>query len=260
MLKTVQEFTYTKLSPEEQKTRGILGRLVGIIADFKNPTRNERFYSEELWDKTFDQPLMQEKLDNKLLLGELGHPTDRTEIDMEKVAICLAEKPVKTKDGKVRGIFDILDTPNGRILKTLCDYGCKIGVSSRGVGDVVEDYERGGDTVVPESYDMECWDAVLIPAVKDARPQYVTESLNQRNLKKALTEALERSNPDEKRVMVKTLEALDIDISNDNSDIRLQESKADTEKFRDWVKTQYKQTHKESTEDDISNEANKIVD
>lgn len=213
MLDTVREFKYTKLSPEEQKARGILGRLAGIIADFKHPTRNERFYSESLWDKTFDQPLMKEKLENKLLLGELNHPLDgRNEIDMEKVAICLAEKPVKCDDGKVRGVFDILDTPNGRILKTLCDYGCKIGVSSRGNGDVFEDYEHGGEKVDEDTYEMECWDAVLIPAVKEARPQYVTESLNTKTLKKALTEALDNSSKDDRKVMEKTLEELNIDI------------------------------------------------
>ena len=212
MLDTVREFKYTKLSPEEQKERGILGRLAGTIADFKRPTRNERLYTEELWDKTFDDPLMQEKLENKLLLGELGHPENRTEIDMEKVAICLAEKPVKCPDGTLKGVFDILDTPNGRILKTLCDYGVKIGVSSRGSGDVVEDY-NGKETVDPDTYEMECWDAVLLPAVKSARPAYITESINStKSLKKALTEALEKSNPDERRVMTETLEELNIDI------------------------------------------------
>jgi len=212
MLDKVREFTYTKLTPEEQKERGILGRLVGIIADFKNPTRNDRFYSEKLWDKTFDKPLMQEKLENKLLLGELGHPVDREEIDMEKVAICLAEKPVKCDDGKVRGVFDILDTPNGRILKTLCDYGCKIGVSSRGTGDLVEDLANGQDKVDEDTYEMECWDAVIIPAVKDARPEYVTESLDKKSLRKALTEALEKESDDAKKIISKTLEELKIDI------------------------------------------------
>jgi hypothetical protein len=161
---------------------------------------------------------MQEKLENKLLLGELGHPVDREEIDMEKVAICLAEKPVKCGDGKVRGVFDILDTPNGRILKTLCDYGCKIGVSSRGTGDVSEDFERGGDKVDEDTYEMECWDAVLIPAVKDARPTYVTESLNKKSLKKVLTEALEKESEDAKKIISKTLEELNIDIKPEKED------------------------------------------
>jgi hypothetical protein len=66
MLETVRKFEYNRLSPEEMSKRHILGRLVGIMADFKNPTRNSRLYSEELWDKTFDNPIMKEKLDNYL--------------------------------------------------------------------------------------------------------------------------------------------------------------------------------------------------
>ena len=45
MLESIQnDFEYEKLSAEEQQRRGILGRLKGIIADFKNPTRNGRLY------------------------------------------------------------------------------------------------------------------------------------------------------------------------------------------------------------------------
>ena len=43
MLETLnknESFEYQKLSPEEMKARGILGRLVGPCADFINPTRN----------------------------------------------------------------------------------------------------------------------------------------------------------------------------------------------------------------------------
>lgn len=212
------EMQYQKLSLDEQQERGILGRLVGIIADFKNPTRNGRLYTEELWDKTFENPLMKEKIENRCLFGELGHPEDRQEINMEKIAICLAESPKKGNDGKLYGVFDILDTPNGRILKTMCDYGCKIGVSSRGSGDTIEDFD-GNETVEPDSYECECWDAVLLPAVKTARPQYVTESVqNKKTLKKALQEALDRSTEDEKKVMEQTLNELEIDYSTEQDD------------------------------------------
>lgn len=214
-----REMEYEKLSPQEQERRGILGRLVGIIADFKNPTRNGRKYSEELWDKTFSNPIMIEKIENRCLFGELGHPADRTEIDMEKIAICMAEIPKKGNDGKLYGVFDILATPNGRILKTMCDYGCKIGVSSRGSGDTFEDYD-GTESVEPDTYDCECWDAVLLPAVKSARPKYVNESLtNTKTLKIALREALESSPEEERRTMEDTLEHLEIDYSTDEEGI-----------------------------------------
>ena len=45
---TSGKFTYKKLSIEEQKSRGILGRLTGVIADTKSATRNGRKYSSSL--------------------------------------------------------------------------------------------------------------------------------------------------------------------------------------------------------------------
>ena len=215
---TTNEMKYQKLSAEEQQERGILGRLVGVIADFRNRTRNGRRYTEELWEKTFNDPIMKEKFENRCLFGELGHPADRQEVDMEKICICLAEVPKKGNDGKLYGVFDILNTPNGRILKTMCDYGCKIGVSSRGSGDTFEDYD-GGETVEPDSYDCECWDAVLLPAVKEARLKYVTESLDTtKTLKKALQEELNKSTEDEQRTMKETLDDLQIDYATDQEE------------------------------------------
>ena len=207
------DLEYQKLSLEEQQSRGILGRLKGVIADFKNPTRNGRKYTEQLWEKTFNDPIMQEKINNKCLFGELGHPADRSEVDMEKIAICLAETPKKGTDGKLYGVFDILATPCGKILKTLCDYGCNIGVSSRGNGDTFTDYD-GQETVDADTFECECWDAVLLPAVKEARLKLVTESLNKnKTLKKALCEALESANEEDKQIMKNKLEELELDYS-----------------------------------------------
>ena len=231
------EMQYQKLTAEEQQKRGILGRLVGIIADFKNATRNGRKYTEELWDKAFNNPIIREKFENRCLFGELGHPVDRQEVDMEKVCICLAEPPKKGNDGKLYGVFDILDTPNGRILKTFCDYGTRIGVSSRGSGDTFEDF-NGDETVDPDSYDCECWDAVLLPAVKSARPTYVTESFDtsKTTLKRALREALESSNEDEKKIMIQTLNDLEVDYTSDieeNTSSDSTEDGADNNKSED---------------------------
>ena len=207
------ELEYQKLSTEEQTARGILGRLKGIIADTKNATRNGRRYTAELWEQTFSDPIMKEKIENRCLFGELGHPTDRQEVDMEKIAICLAEVPKKGSDGKLYGVFDILATPCGKILKTLCDYGCKIGVSSRGSGDTYTDYD-GQEVVDKDTFECECWDAVLLPAVKEARMSLVTESLNtKKTLKTALCEALESANDEDKQIMKNKLDELEIDYS-----------------------------------------------
>lgn len=212
-----RKFEYIKLTPEEQKQRGILGRLSGVIADGKNPTRNGRKYPFRLWEKVFNDPLTEEKIKNKVCMGELGHPVGRLETDMEKVCINLAETPKTNEDGKLYGVFDILDTPNGRILKTLCDYGANIGVSSRGDGEVYEDYDNT-EVVDENTYQFEAFDAVLLPAVKEARPVYVTESLQtEKPLKQILTEAINKETAEGKKIITETLDNLGVDYKDSSN-------------------------------------------
>ena len=226
-LKKNESFEYQKLSQEEMSARGILGRLIGPCADFINPTRNGRGYNESLWDRTFEDPIVKEKIENKCLFGELGHPVDREEVDMEKIALALNELPKKNKDGKLIACFDILDTPNGRILKTLCDYGTTIGISSRGSGDVISD-DDGNDIVDPDTYQFECFDAVIVPAVKDARLQYVTESYDKNivNMKKALCESLEKASEEDRKIMQEALDNLHINVKEEQKEC-INESCAD---------------------------------
>jgi len=212
----IQKFEYKKLSPGEQKQRGILGRLEGIIADGKNPTRNGRKYPMPLWEKVFEDPIMKEKIENKVCLGELGHPEDRTETDITRAAICLSEMPKKSNDGKIYGVFDIIDTPCGRILKTLCDYGCNIGVSSRGQGDTYEDY-NGEEVVDEDTYNCECWDVVLIPAVETARLSYVNESLGNKTLYQQLNEALDSAKAEDRKVMTEALDRVGVNYKDSSN-------------------------------------------
>lgn len=221
MLESIQNenLEYQRLSPDEMKARGILGRLVGVCADFTNPTRNGRLYSEELWEKVFNDPIMKERIQNGVCYGELGHPEDREETDMEKIAVCLSSVPKKGSDGKLRAVFDILDTPNGRILKSLCDYGSTLGISSRGSGDLVTGF-NGQEEVDPSSYNCEGFDVVLIPAVKEARLQYVTESLNKKRynktLRQKLQESLDSASPSDRKVMQEGLNTIGISLNESN--------------------------------------------
>ncbi len=224
-----KKFEYKRLTEAEQKQRGILGRLIGPCADFLNPTRNGRSYSEQLWENVFDNELMQEKIANRMCLGELGHPTDRTDIDLEKAAICLAERPKKGDDGKLYAVFDILNTPNGKILKALCDYGCKVGISSRAQGDIITNYQ-GEEEVDPDTFDCECFDVVVLPGVKEARLKYVTEGLDNqkysglKKLKKTLLESLNSVDIDERRIMKETLKNLNININEEAKEEKVEET------------------------------------
>ena len=197
--KKLEQLKYDDKVRTNSKGKAVLGTLEGPCAEFIAPTRNGRYYSEELWEKVFQNPLVKEQLDCGGIFGELGHPDDRDETDATKIAICMPEAPKKDGNGRLIAKFDILDTPNGRIAKTLCDYGYKFGISSRGSGDVSEDYD-GNEVVEPSTYDFKAFDLVLIPAVKNAR-LHVVESLGKPSLKVALKESLEKETDEAKKVI-----------------------------------------------------------
>ena len=175
-----------RLNESKAPKKGCLGRLEGVCADFKNPTRNGRLYPIELWKKVFDDPLFKEALANKTLFGELDHPEDRFEPRVKHACIVMTEYDIDEDKGLIYGGFDILDTPDGRVLKNILDYGSVLGVSSRGQGDIIETVD--GERVDEDSYDFACFDVVSTPAVEKAR-QKVVESM--RREKKSLTKSWE---------------------------------------------------------------------
>ena len=214
MLETInmnEKLNYQPLSAEEKVRRGILGRLSGPVASFKAPTRNGRKYSEELWEKVFENDIVKELFSRGGIPGELDHP-DRDETCSEKIAIIMPEKPKKNKNGQLIGYFDILNTPCGKIAATLAKYGFQFGISSRGSGDTYTDYD-GQESVDPDSYTLNAFDLVLVPACKEAVLQF-TESYSKESgttFKKAINEALENANDSDREIMKETLDNLKID-------------------------------------------------
>ena len=160
-----------------EKRKGVLGTLEGICADCIHATRNGRLYPNSVWEVAFNDPIVQEHFKAGGIFGQLGHPKEgQTENEeFNSIAICMPEPPKKRSDGKLVGRWDILDTPNGRILKCLCDYGYKIGISSRAEGDVDTDWD-GNESVQPEGFEFKAFDAVLLPAVKEARLNLIKQT------------------------------------------------------------------------------------
>ena len=202
--KVLEALQMQPLSEEEKASRHILGRLYGPIATCKEGTRNGRKYNKELWIKALNDEIFQEKIANKSLFLELGHPADREETDMKCVCACIPEMP-KIVNDDLYAYVDILDTPNGRLLKTFCDYGFIPGISSRGSGDIM-----ANDEVDPETFFLETWDIVQLPAVKKARLAMCESLNNKKSLKVALQESYDAANDEDKKVMKETLDNLDI--------------------------------------------------
>lgn len=164
-LNTVLEYT------DKSITKGALGHLAGIGAEFNKGTRNGRRYPVELWRNVMKSEDFKEGMDTHTLFAETDHPTDRIDTSIKEVCAVLTNMEIREDEGILWVEFDILDTPQGRILKSLVDYGCKIGVSSRGLGDEIQ---RNGETIIdPDTYSYYGHDMVVQPAVKSARPDKV---------------------------------------------------------------------------------------
>ena len=197
------------LSEEEKTSRHILGRLYGPIATCKEKTRNGRGYNKELWERALSDEIFKEKLATKSLFLELGHPADREETDMTCVCACIPEMP-KIVNDDLYAYVDILDTPNGKLLKTLCDYGFVPGISSIGSGDIM-----ANDEVDPETFFLETWDIVQLPAVKKARLAMCESFDGKKPLKAVLQESYDAADDKDKNAIKEALDNLDIKLTEE---------------------------------------------
>ena len=155
---------------EDGKRKGVIGKIGGIGADSNEPTRNGRRYPLQLWQNVEKSEYFKEGMENRCIVGECDHPAERLDYSIPEGAIVLTKYDIQN-DGKVYTEFDILDTLPGRTLKTYFDAGCKLGVSSRGLGEEI--MVDGEKIIDPETYQFYCFDAVVFPAVKSARMELI---------------------------------------------------------------------------------------
>lgn len=155
---------------EDGKRKGVIGKIGGIGADSNEPTRNGRRYPLQLWQNVEKSEYFKEGMENRCIVGECDHPAERLDYSIPEGAIVLTKYDIQN-DGKVYTEFDILDTLPGRTLKTYFDAGCKLGVSSRGLGEEI--MVDGEKIIDPDTYQFYCFDAVVFPAVKSARMELI---------------------------------------------------------------------------------------
>ena len=134
----------------ESKSNGV--NIVGIYSSAELNNNNLRVYSKDILDREVSK--VQEKIDNKTLWGDLGHPPN-PEINPERIAILTTMLECKGND--VYGKSKVLYTPQGAIAKTLIKEG-RMGISSRGLGTVAEDGN------VNEDFNLITWDLVTDPS------------------------------------------------------------------------------------------------
>jgi len=95
-------------------------------------------------------------------LGELDHPDDSV-INLKNASHLVTS--IWMEGDTVMGKVKVLDTPSGKVLKSLVESGVKLGISSRGMGSVEN---RNGKTIVQDDFQLICFDFVSEPSTPEA--------------------------------------------------------------------------------------------
>jgi hypothetical protein len=104
----------------------------GIFMQAERKNRNGRVYPHNILSKEVDR-YNTEYVKKNRAFGELGHP-DSPQINLDRVSHMITS--LKPDGNNFIGKAKILDTPNGKIVKSLLDGGASLGVSTRGVGSL----------------------------------------------------------------------------------------------------------------------------
>ena len=131
-----------------------------LQADITN--RNGRCYPMSILEREVSR-YHESFIRNGRALGELGHPSGPT-VNLDRVSHMITS--LKREGNNFEGKAKILDTPMGNIAKSLLDEGVKLGVSSRGVGSLIE---KNGIKYVGDDFMLStAADIVADPSAPDA--------------------------------------------------------------------------------------------
>jgi len=138
----------------------------GIFVQGEKRNQNQRVYPVSEISKAVK--VIQEKIDTGYsVLGEADHPDD-LQVNLDRVSHMIEKMWMDGQDGY--GRLKLLPTPMGNICKTLLDNGVKLGVSSRGSGNVTD----GGNV---SDFEIQTVDIVANPSAPDAYPDPLYEQI-----------------------------------------------------------------------------------
>ena len=152
----INEIEYlTEGKGKEQYIKGIF-----MQSDIKN--QNGRVYPHAILQKEVKN-FNTKYVNEGRALGELGHPMGPV-INLDRVSHVIKELK---EDGKnFIGKAKVMDTPNGKIVKSFINEGVKLGVSSRGMGSLK--MNKKGVNEVQSDFVLSTIDIVADPSAPDA--------------------------------------------------------------------------------------------
>jgi len=163
---------YEYMSPEQSKVqimesedgRDLFMKGLFIQGDVKN--QNGRVYPKDEIANAVES-VRSRLSQGETVMGELDHP-EELQINLDRVSHIITDMSVDEANGL--GKLKIIDTPMGNIARALLKAGAKLGVSSRGSGNV-----DGSGKV--SDFDIVTVDIVAQPSAPDAYPKTIYESL-----------------------------------------------------------------------------------
>lgn len=138
----------------------------GLFIQGEVKNQNGRVYPKDEIRRAVES-VRQRLSKGETVLGELDHP-EELQINLDRVSHIITDMHCDNADGM--GKLKIIDTPMGNIARSLLKAGAKLGVSSRGSGNVNES-GRVSD------FDIVTVDIVAQPSAPDAYPKTIYESL-----------------------------------------------------------------------------------
>ena len=156
---TIEEI---KLICEAKEDGGKNYFIEGIFLQGNMQNRNRRYYDVNILDREvtkYNESFVQ----TGRALGELGHPDGPT-INLDRVSHKIVS--LTREDNNFIGKAKLLETPMGKIAKSLLGEGIKLGVSSRGIGSLEE---KNGINYVKDDFMLAtAADIVADPSAPDA--------------------------------------------------------------------------------------------
>jgi hypothetical protein len=158
----------------------------GIFVQGEKRNQNQRVYPTREIAKAV-QTVQSKINDGFTVLGEADHPDD-LQVNLDRVSHMIEKMWMNGNDGY--GRLKILPTPMGNICKTLLENGVKLGVSSRGSGNVNE----SGNV---SDFEIQTVDIVANPSAPDAYPDPLYEAIMNGNRGNILMDVAKATNHDD---------------------------------------------------------------
>ena len=135
----------------------------GVFLQGNLKNRNGRMYPVEILGREVER-YNESFVSKGRAVGELGHPDGPT-VNLDRVSHKITQ--LRQEGNNFVGKAQLLETPMGKIAKSLIAEGVTLGVSSRGIGSLKED--KDGCKVVGEDFQLAtAADIVADPSAPDA--------------------------------------------------------------------------------------------